>query len=315
MESQNQYLIDDFADDISSGHNVVASVAVQAHYGYRTDGPEPLRCVGETEKLAAIRIAARSRGISTDISAAIVGFADLMMAEEVAPVIEAHIHAAPASLRGIRHSVSRDPHFPDGIVLRAAPAGMLAEVRYRAGLATVAGFGLTYDAMLYHRQIPELTDTAHALPQLQIVLDHIGCIIGVGPYEGKESDSFKYWRSAMQDLARCPNVTVKLGGLGMIICGAKWHERTRPPSSEELALAWRPYIENCIELFGADRCMFESNFPVDKAMYSYAVGWNAFKRVVLGASETEKDKLFRGTAARIYRIDSSPSSQSTQGAP
>jgi len=312
-ESQNQYLLDDFADDVNSGHNLVASVAVQAHYGYRTEGPEALRCVGETEELAAIRIAARSRGIAADTGAAIVAFADLMMADRVASVIEAHIAAAPASFRGIRHSVSRDPHFPEGIVLRPAPAGMLAEDRYRAGLATVAGFGLTYDAMLYHRQIPELTAAANALPELQVVLDHIGCIIGVGPYEGKESDSFQYWRRAMQDLAQCPNVSVKLGGFGMIICGAKWHERPRPPGSDELAQAWRPYIENCIELFGADRCMFESNFPVDKAMYSYAVVWNAFKRVTLGASEAEKDSLFRGTAARIYRIDISPSSLSTKG--
>ena len=241
-EPRNRYLLDDFADDLGSGHNVVASVAVQAHYGYRTEGPESLRCVGETEELEAIRTAARSRGARADMCAAIVGFADLMLADRVAPVLEAHLDAAPASFRGIRHSVSRDPYFPDGIVLRAAPAGMLAEVRYRAGLLQVSKFGLTYDAMLYHRQIPELTATANSLPQLQIVLDHIGCIIGIGPYEGNEQKSFEFWRSAMEGLARCPNVAVKVGGFGMIICGAKWHERPRPPTSEELARAWRPYV-------------------------------------------------------------------------
>jgi predicted TIM-barrel fold metal-dependent hydrolase len=304
-EAQNPYLLENFAADLATGHNVVASVAVQAHYGYRAEGPEHLRCVGESEKLAAVRSAARSRALDADVGAAFVGFADLMLAERVAPVIEAHIEAAPASFRGIRHSVSRDPHFPDGIVLRAAPQGLLADKRYRAGLAKVAQFGLTYDAMLYHRQIPELAAAAKAVPHLQMVLDHIGCIIGVGPYEGKEDESFRHWHDAMTELAHCPNVNVKIGGFGMIICGAKWHERRRPPDSEELARAWRPYIESCIELFGAERCMFESNFPVDKAMYSYAVLWNAFKRVMVGAPESDKDMLFRGTAARVYRISKS----------
>jgi L-fuconolactonase len=282
---------------------VVASVAVQAHYGYRTEGPAHLRCIGETEKLAAVRAAARSAGVGADVAAAIVGYADLTMAESVAAVIEAHRQASCESFRGVRHSVARDPLFPDGIVLRPAPAGLLEQKNYRAGLATVADCGLVYDAMLYHCQIPELTAAAHALPRLQVVLDHIGCIIGVGPYEGKESETFSRWRITMRELAQCPNVAVKIGGFGMIICGPKWHENALPPSSEELAQAWRPYVDACIDLFGTDRCMFESNFPVDKAMYSYATLWNAFKRLTQGASETDKDSLFRGTAARIYRID------------
>jgi L-fuconolactonase len=298
----NLYLLDDFAADLATGHNIEATVFVQAHYGYRASGPEELRCVGETEKIAALVRDARARGMGTGICAAIVGFADLTLADRVAPVIEEHLAVEPDRFRGIRHSVSRDPNFPNGIVLRPAPAGILANAGYRAGLAKVAEYGLSYDAMLYHRQITELTAMARALPQLPIVLDHFGCIIGVGPYQGYERENFAVWRGDMAELAKSPNVSVKLGGMGMLICGATWHERPRPPGSAQLADAWRPYVETCIELFSVERCMFESNFPVDKAMFSYQVLWNAYKRITAGATANEKAALFHDTAARVYRI-------------
>jgi L-fuconolactonase len=298
----NPYLLDDFAADLSSGHRIEATVFVQAHYGYRQSGPEELKPVGETEKIARMAAEASDRQLPTAVAAGIVGFADLMRGEAVASVIEAHVEAADGRFRGIRHSVSRDPLFPEGIVLRPAPAGMLAEPSYRAGLATVASMGLSYDAMVYHRQIPELTAAANALPQLPIVLDHIGCIIGVGPYRGKERETFAAWRAEMAELARCPNVCVKLGGFGMVVCGPLWHERDMPPTSTELATAWRPYVETLIELFGADRCMFESNFPVDKGMFSYPVLWNAFKRLTASATVAEKHALLKGTARRVYRL-------------
>ena len=298
----NPYLLDAFAADLASGHNVRATVFVQAHYGYRADGPEILRPVGETEKIAAIARAAAARGVPARIAEGIVGFADLTLGEAVAPVIEAHMAVADGRFRGVRHSVSRDPNFPGGIVLRPAPAGMLGERAYREGMARVAALGLSYDAMLYHRQIPELTDAARAVPELPIVLDHVGCVIGVGPYRGYERETFAAWRDDMAELARCPNVSVKIGGFGMIICGPTWHERDRPPGSSELTEAWRPQVEACIDLFGPDRCMFESNFPVDKAMYSYPVLWNAFKRLAADATPTEKAALFHDTAERFYRL-------------
>ncbi len=298
----NRYLLDEFADDLGSGHRVEATVFVQAHYGYRTSGPDEMKPVGETEKVAAMAEAAAARGLPANLAAGIVGFADLMLGSGVERVIEAHIEAAGGRFRGVRHSVSRDTNFPDGIVLRPAPAGMLADPAYREGLATAARLGLSYDAMLYHQQIPELAAAARALPDLPVVLDHLGCVIGVGPYRGREHETLKAWRADMAELARCPNVVVKIGGLGMIICGPVWHERPSPPGSAELAEAWRPQVETCIELFGPNRCMFESNFPVDKGMYSYAVLWNAFKRLATGASAAEKDALFRGTARRVYRL-------------
>jgi L-fuconolactonase len=301
-EPGNPYLLDHLAADLASGHNIRHTVLVEAHYGYRCDGPEALRPVGETEKVVALAAEAKVLGLATDICAAVVGHADLTLARAVEAVLEEHISAAGHRFRGVRHSVSRDPHFPDGIVVRAAPAGLLADPRYREGLATVARRSLSYDAMLYHQQIPELAAAARALPQLRIMLDHFGCIIGVGPYAGRGDETFAAWRADMVELATCPNVSVKLGGLGMIITGANWHERVRPPSSLELAQAWRPYVETCINLFGVSRCCFESNFPVDKAMYSYRTLWNAFKRLTAGASTQDRAALFHDTAARFYRI-------------
>jgi L-fuconolactonase len=301
-EPGNPYLLDDFASDLASGHNIEATVFVQAHYGYRETGPEALRPVGETEKIMALIADAEARSIAPNVCAAIVGHADLMLGSDVAAVLDAHIAVAGDRFKGVRHSVSRDTHFPDGIVLRASPAGMLADSAYRAGLATVARHGLSYDAMLYHQQIPELTEVARAMPTLPIILDHYGCMIGVGRYVGREAETFREWRASMAELAACPNVSVKLGGMGMIICGAAWNDRPAPPNSAELAAAWTPLVECCIEMFGVDRCMFESNFPVDKGMYSYAVLWNAFKRIAHGANASEKAALFRGTAARVYRI-------------
>ncbi|MBJ7376017.1 amidohydrolase family protein [Sphingobium sp.] len=302
VEAGIPYLLDQLLADLGEGHRIDATIFVQAHYAYRAGGPRHLAPVGETEAVAAIAAEAARRGAATAVAAGIVAHADLMLGDAVEEVLAAHMDAADGRLRGIRHSVSRDELFPDGIVLRPSPAGMLADPAYRAGLARVQAAGLVYDAMLYHRQIPELIALARAMPDLPIILDQIGCIIGVGPYEGRADENFERWSQDMADLARCPNVRVKIGGFGMIICGARWHERDAPPSSIELADAWRPYVDRCIALFGADRCMFESNFPVDKAMYSYATLWNAFKRLAAGASATEKHALFAGTATASYGL-------------
>jgi predicted TIM-barrel fold metal-dependent hydrolase len=296
------YLADEITADAGDGHAIGATVFVQANYNYRTDLPAHLAPVGETEAAAAISAECAASGCRTRIAAAIVAFADLTLDERLDEVLDAHEVAGGGAFRGIRHSVSRDPNFPDGIVIRPAAAGMLANPAYRRGLARLAERGVSYDAMLYHRQIAELTAAARAQPDLTIVLDHIGCIIGVGPYRGHEHETYLGWRADMAELAQCPNVVVKLGGFGMIICGPQWHEAEIPPSSLELADAWRPYIETCIELFGAERCLFESNFPVDKAMYSYRTLWNAFKRLTSGASADERHALFSGTASRVYRI-------------
>lgn len=302
VEDGNRYLLKDLLGDTSSGHRILATVFVQAHYGYRADGPAHLACVGETEKVMEMRSAAPAAPGAPDVAAAIVAHADLTLGAAVDDVLTAHSAIAGERLRGIRHSVSRDEHFPGGIVLRPAPAGLLADTRYREGLERLVKHGLCFDAMLYHRQIPELVAMARAIPDLPIILDHLGCILGVGPYEGNEHETYLAWKADMALLADCPNVSIKIGGMGMIVCGARWHLRPTPPGSWELAEAWRPYVESCIELFGSDRCMFESNFPIDKAMYSYRTLWNAFKRLAGDASPSEKNDLFWRTAARVYGI-------------
>lgn len=301
-QPESHYLLEEFAADLADGHRVVATVFIQSHYGHHMTGAAHFAPVGETEKIAAIADSVQASGLPTQIAAGIVANADLTLGDRLDAVLDAHEAAANTRLRGIRHSVSHDRNFPNGIVYRPAPPGLLGDRQYRAGLARLAARGLRYDAMLYHAQLAELAAMARSIPDLTIVLDHMGCIIGVGPYRGCEAETFRHWRSAMAELARCPNVIVKIGGLGMIICGASWHDRPMPPTSADLARAWRPLVETCIEIFGADRCMFESNFPVDKAMYSYRTLWNTFKLLACGVSDHERAALFSGTAARTYRI-------------
>lgn len=298
----NPYLLDEIAADMACGHRVIGTVFVQAHYAHRSDGPAHLRPVGETERVAAIAAEAARRGLARGLAAGIVAHADLRLGDRIAEVLEAHAEAAQGRLRGIRQSVARDEHFPQGIVLRPAARGMLAEPAVRAALARIARDGLGFDAMIYHAQLPELAGLAAALPDLPIVLDHLGCPLGVGPYAERPAEVFEAWRRDLRALARHPRVDVKLGGLGMIITGARWHERAAPPGSEELAEAWRPWVETAIEAFGPERCMFESNFPVDKAMAPAAVLWNAFKRIAAAAAPAERAALFHGTALRSYRL-------------
>lgn len=302
-EPGNHYLLDELMADVATGHNIVATVHVQCHHHYRDSGPVHLRPVGETDLIESVRREARMRTGESRLCAGIVGFADLLATDVLGEVLDAHIAASPQHFRGIRHSVSRDSHFPDGIVLRPAPAGMLAERAFRQGVRTVGRRNLAFDAMLYHEQIPELTALAREIDDAPIILDHFGMPLGVGHYRGREQDTFAAWRRDILELAKCPNVHVKLGGLGMIIAGAEHHLRDLPPTSRELAAQWKRFFDVCIEAFGTRRCMFESNFPVDKAMYSYAVLWNAFKALAAGASSAEKTDLFMGTASRLYRLE------------
>jgi predicted TIM-barrel fold metal-dependent hydrolase len=301
-EPGNRYLLEDLLVDVACGHNLVATVFVQCHFGYRTSGPEQLRPVGETERIEALRRQGERERPRSRLCAGIVGFADLLAGDGIDEVLDAHFAAAPGHFCGVRQSFARDSHFPDGIVLRPAPAGMSADPRFRQALRRIARRGLCFDAMLYHEQIPELTCLARKVDEATIVLDHFGCPLGVGHYQGREADTFAAWRRDIRALAECPNVHVKLGGLGMVVTGAQWHLKDLPPSSTELAAAWRPWFDVCLEAFGTRRCLFESNFPVDKAMYSYQVLWNAFKRLAECASAAEKADLFKNTAARLYSL-------------
>jgi predicted TIM-barrel fold metal-dependent hydrolase len=182
------------------------------------------------------------------------------------------------------------------------PKGLLLDSRFRKGFACLAPLNLSFDAWLFHPQISELTDLARAFPDTKIVLDHCGGPAGIGSYAGRREELFPVWKASIQEIATCKNVVVKLGGLAMCLLGYDFHLRSKPPSSEEAAAAWRPYIETCIEAFGPDRCMFDSNFPPDKGQCSYQVIFNAFKRLAASYSEAEKTALFSGTAIDVYKL-------------
>ena len=299
-----RYLFDELRKDINTGHNILATVYLQCASMYRADGDPAYVSLGETEFVNGVAAMSASGTYGKlRACAGIVGHADLrMLGPGVEPVLEAHIRAGGGRFRGIRNSSVWDADSSIITVPTPPPRGLLADARFRQGFARLVKFGLSFDAWLYHTQIGELASLARAFPDTTIVLDHVGGPIGIGTYKGRRAEVFETWRSAIQDIARCPNVKVKLGGLGMKVMGFGFEEKERPPNSEELARAWQPYLETCIEAFGVDRAMFESNFPVDKQSCSYAVLWNAFKRFAASYSETEKHALFVGTASRVYLL-------------
>lgn len=291
----DRYLLDDLRRD-AGGHTVAQSVFVECYSGYRTTGPAELRPLGETEYVEKIANAGAADANATQIRG-IVSFADLMLGRNVDAVLSGHV-AASQRLRGIRHPTASDPANPDSY--RKPPLHMLMDATFRQGFACLKKYDLSFDAWIYHPQILELADLAHAFPDTQIILDHIGGPLGIGRFAGQRDAVFADWRRSIAAIAQCPNVVVKLGGLGMPLCGMGWVGN--PPSSSELAAVTAPYYLYCIEKFGVERCMFESNFPVDKASYSYVVLWNSFKRMTQDFSRTERAALFHDTAARVYRL-------------
>ena len=298
----NRYLLNELLADTGSGHNVVSTVFVECTSEYRDSGPLESRPVGETEFVEDVADAARERGSETAVAAGIVSFADLTLGDAVAPVLEEHLEASPSRFRGIRHAAGWDAS-PEVRNSHTDPSdGLLLDSDFRRGFACLERYSLSFDAWQYHSQIDELTDLADAFPDVTIVLDHVGGPLGIGPWAGRREEIFEKWSRSIVELAEYDNVVVKLGGLGMPICGFDFHKQERPPTSEDCAAAWRPYLLHCIDSFGAHRCMFESNFPVDKRSCSYSVLWNAFKRVAADFSDDEKSSLFHDTAASAYRL-------------
>ncbi len=292
------YMPRDLLED-AAGHNFAATVYIQCGWQYRATGPEALKPLGETK---AVIEATRDLDSRTRVAAAIVGYADLRLGAHVDSVLEAHIEAGQGRFRGIRNSGAFHASFRHGVLPRPMP-GLYADGAFREGYARLAKHGLSFDAWIYHPQIDEVVDLACAFPDTPLVLDHIGGVLGVAEYEGRSELARREWLPALERLARCPNVVVKVGGLGTAVCGFDFATRPAPPSSLELATAWRPWVESTLELFGPSRCMFESNFPVDRSSASYGVVWNALKRLAAGCSADEKRMLFRDNAARTYRLN------------
>ena len=297
------YLLPQLLDDIASGHDVVATVYVEWLSMYRAAGPVEMRPVGEIEFANGVAaMSASGRYGRPQVCAGIVGHADLGLGGRVRPVLEAMVAAGNGRLRGIRFISASDPDQAEWGAVIGRPPGLLRDPRVREGFAELAPLGLSFDAFMFHPQLGDLVDLARAFPQTPIVLDHVGAPIGLGRYKGRRDEMFAEWRRSIAALAACLNVHVKLGGLGMKVFGFDVHEGPVPPSSEQLAALWRPYVETCIEAFGTRRAMFESNFPVDKGSYSYGVFWNAAKRLAAGAGADEKADLFHRSASRFYRL-------------
>ena len=303
LRGAHRYLLEEYCDDIDSGHNIVATVFVQCGAMYRSDGPMELRSLGETEFANGIAAMSAS-GLfgATRVCAGIVGAVDLRVGKRAGDVLTAHMQTAGGRFKGIRQSTTWDD---DSFLMPAGhdlTRGMLGNPAFREGFACLAALGLSFDAWLYFHQIDELTALAQSSPEVRIILNHVGGPVGLGRHAGRGDANFFAWKRSIASLARCDNVYVKLGGPAARFGAITFGDRTKPPSSIEVAQQWEPYVVQCIESFGARRCMFESNFPPDKRTYGYDVIWNAFKRLAAGASEAEKASLFHDTAARVYRL-------------
>ena len=299
-----RYLLHELLDDIGSGHNVTSTVFVEARSMYRAEGPEEMQPVGEVEFVQGLAAASAS-GVygSARAAAAIVGHANLNLGSDVRPVLEALQAASPNRFRGIRHSVTWDPHPEVENTAAHNMPGQLASANFREGARVLSEMGLSLEAWMYFPQLPELADFAREVPDLTIILNHIGGLLRVGPYGNRDDEVLAAWRSGIAAAAECPNVNIKLGGIGMPRTGFDWHERDIPIGSEELAESMAPFMDYCIEQFGPQRCMFESNFPVDKVSYSYSVMYNAFKRLSQGYSQSDRAAMFHDTAVRVYRVN------------
>jgi predicted TIM-barrel fold metal-dependent hydrolase len=299
----SRYLLDELLSDTGSGHNIVSTVFIECLSMYRADGPEKLRPVGETEFVQGVAAMSASGGYgATRAVSGIISFADLALGDAVRPVLEAHIAASPNRFRGIRHAAGWDASPEVRNSHTNPPEHLYMDQKFRRGFAHLAPLGLSFEAWLYHPQIPELTSLARAFPETPIVLDHFGGPLGIGPYEGHQDEVFETWRRDIDELATCPNVVAKLGGLNMPLNGFGWHKSQQLPGSDELRKATERYYLHTIDKFGPERCMFESNFPVDKVSCSYAMLWNAFKKMTADFREDEKDAMFHDVAVRVYRL-------------
>ncbi len=301
-DDRGVYLIEQFADDIATGgHDVVATVYAQFRAMYRADGPVEMRPVGEAEFVTGqAATAASGRYGALRVAEAMIAHADLSRGAAVRPVLQALAAAGNGRLAGIRHGATWD----DGAAAHGrsfAPRDLLRQPGFRRGFAELAPLGLGFDAWLFYHQLPDLAPLLAAHPETRVVLDHCGGVLGTPPHDDRAA-VFDAWRRQIEALARFPNLSVKLGGLGMLYLGWDFHLRDVPPSSEEVAEAWRPYVETCIAAFGTGRCMFESNFPMDKQSCGYGVLWNAFKRITADLPAAAKADLYHDNAVRAYRL-------------
>ncbi|WP_040492081.1 amidohydrolase family protein [Ilumatobacter nonamiensis] len=295
------YGVDALVADTGAGHNIVETVFIECHAAYRTGGADHLRPVGETEFVAAAADELAERFPDAAPISGIVAHADLAH-DQLDDILDAHESAAGGRFRGIRDALARalepDAHMIPGLYAE----GKSADPAFRSGVARLGERGLTYDCWNFHHQITDFTDLARATPGTTMVLDHFGTPVGVGRFAGRHDQIFEQWKLDIAEVAACPNTVAKLGGLAMPDNGFGFHTAAAPPTSDELLRAQRRWYEHTIECFGPERCMFESNFPVDRFSLSYTAYWNAMQKLAAQYSDAEQDALFSGTARRVYRL-------------
>ncbi len=298
------YLLEDLWQDTGSGHNIRKTVFVECRAFYRREGPEHLHPLGESEYITELAQRSLQQQEKAQI-AGIVARADLTLGndpEKLKEVLDGHQAICPELFRGIRHSAAHDSRPEDLLIALPTPSYLYGREDFRQGLRILGERGLVYDAWHYHHQNPDFVELAQAIPDTTMVLDHFGTPLGVGIYRGSRDAIFTQWKEDIRQLAKCPNVYAKLGGLAMPDNGFGWDRAKRPPTSDEIVALQKKYYLHTIECFGPERCMFESNFPVDRLSLSYPVIWNAFKKMVADFSESEKQSLLHDTAARVYRL-------------
>jgi predicted TIM-barrel fold metal-dependent hydrolase len=299
-----RYLLDELLADMKSGHRVIGTVYMECGAMYRQDGDAAFRPIGETEFVNGVAAMSAS-GTYGDVRACagIVGHVDMTLGDRAKAVLEAQIAAGGGRFRGIRHSAASDPDPAVLGPLSHREPGLYLSSAFREGFAQLAPLGLSFDAWLLEPQLGDLIDLARAFPETTIVLDHVGTPLGIGVYAGRREERHGVWLDSIRALAALPNVHVKVGGLAMVFPGFTSYMARPEASSTAIADEWRPYVDPVIQAFGPRRCMFESNFPVDRGTCCYDVLWNAFKVLAQGYSADEKTALFNDTARRVYRLD------------
>lgn len=297
------YAREDMESDLASGHRIVGTVYIAAYgAGWRTNGPEELRSVGEVERIVALS----KTPLSTPqgpcrLAAGIVSDVDLARGDSVDDVLAAHVAAGGGRLRGTRyyatyHDSDLKKFIPN------APPNIMGDPGFRRGFALLDRYDLSFDALIYHTQLRELASLAEAFPRTPIVLNHVGMPVGVLDFQSQRAAVRKEWERDMHALAARPNVRVKVGGMGMPIFGFGFESGSKPASTQSLVQVWKPLIDVCLEAFGPTRCMLESNFPVDKQSCGYGQLWNALKQATAGLSPPERQALFYRTACQTYRL-------------
>jgi L-fuconolactonase len=299
---RSDYLLADLWNDTESGHKIEKTIFIECRTHYRETGPDYLKSVGETEFAAEIAGRSAAAGATNAVISGIVSHVDLTRSDTLEETLEMHKTASKGLLRGIRHAGARHPHPEEGHNPGRYAPGLFLDEKFQAGVRFLGRRGYTYESWLYHPQLGDFITLAQAAPETTIILDHFGTPLGTGSFQDHREEIFQQWQADILKLAACPNVYAKLGGLAMVDNGFGWHTAAKPPTSDELVAAQKRYYLHTIACFGVNRCMFESNFPVDKVSISYTILWNAFKKMVADFSNNEKDMLFYDTAAKVYRL-------------